>query len=417
MNEQTKPGDWTRHWALSDKFGLDNDRVEAKAYTSPEIFEAEREKIFRKAWLPVAREEEVPENGDFIRCEVYPLQTQALIVRGKDGELRAFHNTCIHRGTELVSECQGRTSAFICPYHAWSFGLDGKLRGVPGKEYFPQVEIGKSGLTPIHLATWNGFIFLNFDEQPEQFLPEFLGEIGTLMDDLPFGDFPHVVELTWDIDANWKSLMEASNEAYHVGALHQWTLRGQLCSTENPQNNGYDAIFSGAHATATIQANAEWQPNMPVVNFVYEGEAFRGQPGGVTEQGTDAGGSPTFIGHRAVNRIGLPSMSTESILLFPFTCIQLLANRFIWFQYWPIAADKTRFVLRVYLQAPPTSYREAFAEAHMATYSRDIASEDAWTTATQYRSLKSGGISEVFLGENECVLRHFHKMIAEYLAK
>jgi len=417
MNKESRGEDWAGHWALADKFALDNDRVPASAYTLPEVFETERAKIFRRTWLPVARESEVAEPGDFVRCPIEPLQAEALVVRGKDGVLRAFHNACRHRGAAIESACRGQAKAFVCPYHAWTYDLDGKLKGLPGKECFPQVEIGREGLTPIRLETWNGFVFLNFSEQQPESLTDYLGSLGVLMDGLPLDDYPHMVELTWNVDANWKILMEASNEAYHVSALHKWSLSEQLTSAENPLNHGYDAVFSPPHATATIQANLRWRPEKPVVDFVYQAEAFRGQPGGANSEQEDGNGPTPFLGHAGVNRIGLPSMSAEIMLLFPLTCLQILANRYIWFQYWPVAVDKTRFVLRIYMPSAPSSYREAFAEAHMATYSRDIASEDAWMAATQHRSLKGGGVKDVLLGENECVIRFFHKMIAEYLAK
>jgi phenylpropionate dioxygenase-like ring-hydroxylating dioxygenase large terminal subunit len=109
-------------------------------------------------------------------------------------------------------------------------------------------------------------------------------------------------------------------------------------------------------------------------------------------------------------------MSSECMLLFPFTCLQFLANRYIWFQYWPVAPDRTHFVMRLYFQSAPSSYREAFAEAHMAAYTRDIVTEDGSMVARQHRSFLSGGLSWTMLGENESVLRHFHQMIQQRLA-
>lgn len=418
MNSETKPRSWARHWALAGDLGLRVDRVEAAAYTSPEVFEFEREKIFCRAWIPVAREEELSEPGSFIRREVATLAAEAVITRGKDSRITAFHNACLHRGSALVTECEGRTSAFVCPYHAWSYNLEGQLKGMPGKSYFPQVDPGSARLKPINVDTWNGFVFLNFAETPDQSLTDFLGEFGRRFDGLPFADYPHVVELVWEVPANWKTLMEASNEAYHVGSLHKATLGEMLTHPENPHNNGYDAVLEPPHASATIQANENYNPGQPVMRFVFETEAFRGQPGGASSgarPGATVESARSFLDHPAINRIGLPSMSAESVLLFPFTCLQMLANRYIWFQYWPIAADKTRFVLRVYVQAPPSNYREAFAMAHMAAYSRDIATEDACMTSLQQRGLSSGGVSEVVFGENEAILRYFHQMISDWL--
>jgi len=417
MNKEASSDDWTRHWGMSSDLGLNVDSVEVAAYTSQERFEAEREKIFRKCWIPVAREAEVRNPGDFIKRNIYPLQAEALITRDKDGQLRAFHNTCLHRGSTIVSECSGNAKSFVCPYHAWTFAIDGKLKGIPGREYFPNATPGQDRLKPIHLDTWNGFIFLNFDDQPRATLAEYLGDFASFFDGLPVDDYGHMIELTMDLDTNWKSSMEASHEGYHVSCLHQKTLSGQMTTGENPLNNLYDPIFSRPHATTTLQANMDWRPDQPVTRFIYETEAFRSQlEGGLGDAGKNEG--PTlFPAHKAVNRIDLPAMASEVLLLFPFTSLQMLVNRYVWFQYWPISAGKTRFVMRLYTQSAPSSYREAFAEAHMAAYTRDIATEDGCMMAMQYRGFKSGGISQVQFGENECLLRYFHEMIETALAE
>ena len=415
MNRETASESWSSHWGKASELGLFCDRVGAQAYASPELFEIERERIFRKAWFPVARECEVASPDDFVRKDIHPLRTDALVVRGKDGELRAFHNACLHRGAQVVSECKGNASTFLCPYHAWNYGLDGQFKGAPGKEYFPHLKSGTIRLKPINLAVWNGFVFLNFEDEPQQTLAQFLGDFATLFDGMPFEDYPHVLELTWDIEANWKVLMEASNEAYHVGFLHKQTTGDQVTSADNPLNNVYDPVFSPPHATATVRANEGWMPDQPVLRFVYDTEAFRAQPGGVRSGDQNAAGPRLFTDHPGVNRIGLPAMATESILMFPFTCLQMMTDRYLWFQYWPVAVDRTLFVLRLYSRSAPTSYREAFAEAHMAAYTRDIATEDGSMTASQQRQLAGGGIAETVFGENECVLRFFHQMISDWL--
>ena len=408
-------GNRAADWALAARHGLANDRVPATAYTSPEVFAAERERIFARAWIPVAREADVAESGDFIRRDIPTLGKDVIITRGKDGALNAFHNACQHRGAPVVAACSGRAARFVCPYHAWSYGIDGKLLGITGREHFPQVDGAVARLRPVHLACWNGFIFLNFADEPGQDLPAFLGEFGQAFAGLPFDDYPHAIELTWEVAANWKLLMEASNEAYHVAYLHGLSLGDMVTTPGNPLNHGHAALFSPPHASATIEANPNYAPDHPVMRFAFGVEAFRGQPGGGQQAGKAARGQASFLAHPAVNRASVPTVSTESMLLFPFTCLQLLANRYIWFQYWPLAADRTRLVLRVYLQSAPASWREAFAAAHTAAYSRDIASEDVGMASAQQRALASGGIGEVMLGENEPVLRFFHAMVARWL--
>ncbi len=413
MNRETH--DWSRHWGHAGALGLGAATVDAGYYVSPEQFAAERETLFRKIWMPVARVEELPEPGSFLRREIPPLATEAVLVRGKDGVIRAFYNACPHRGVALVRECKGRTGLFVCPYHAWSFGTDGKLKGLPGAEDFPQVDKAATGLTPIHADIWNGFVFLNFDAEPEQSLADYLGDFATSFGDLPFENYPDVIEIVQDIDANWKTLVDASNEGYHVNVLHRHTLGEQLTTPENPQNNFYDPVFAPPHASAMTQANAGWRPDrQPVVQFVYEAAAYKVQPG-LAQDGEK--GRRTFADHPMINRVGLPAFSVESTMLFPFTVLQMLTDRYIWFQYWPLSEGRTRFVLRLYGPAAPQSWRQRFADSHMIAYSRDIVTEDATVTQFQQAGLRSGGIKQVNLGDNEYMLRFHHEMVQRYLAR
>ncbi|RYE00545.1 MAG: hypothetical protein EOP61_13650, partial [Sphingomonadales bacterium] len=308
------------------------------------------------------------------------------------------------------------TGLFVCPYHAWSFGTDGKLKGLPGAEDFPQVDKASTGLKPIHLDIWNGFVFLNFDEAPGQTLTEFLGDFAASFGDMPFEGYPHVIEIAQDIDANWKTLVDASNEGYHVNALHKDSLGAMMTTGDNPLNNFYDPIFSGPHMSSTTRANPEWRPDQPVVQFVYAAAAYKVQPGLAKEDEVAAGGQASFAEHPMINRIGLPAFSVETTQLFPFSVLQMLTNRYIWFQYWPAGPNRTRAATRLYGPAAPASYRQAFAEAHMIAYSRDIMTEDTVVTQLQQSGLSSGGVKNVVLGEHEYMLRFFHEEVLRRVA-
>lgn len=406
--------DWSRYWGGATKFGIGGAVVPAGFYTSQEQFDAEREKIFSRTWLMVARQEEVPEPGDYIRREIHPLATEALIVRGKDGVVRAMHNACLHRGVAMVRDCAGRAGLFTCPYHAWTYDTEGKLRGVPGGEDFPQIDKKAMRLKPIHLDIWNGFIFLNFADEPPQTLTEFLGDFATSFGDMPFAAYPHVVEIVQDIEANWKTLVDASNEGYHVNALHKESLGAMMTTSDNPLNNFYDPVFSGPHMSSTTRANDAWRPDAPVVQFAYAAAAYKTQPGLAQEAARAAGGHVTFAEHPMVNRIGLPAFSVETTQIFPFAVLQMLTNRYIWFHYWPVGPNRTRAVTRLYGPAAPSNYRQAFAEAHLHAYSRDIMTEDTVVTQLQQIGLRSGGVKEVVLGEHEYMLRYFHEAVLRY---
>ncbi|RYE00547.1 MAG: hypothetical protein EOP61_13670, partial [Sphingomonadales bacterium] len=110
--------DWNKYWGHAWQPVPEVDRIDVSDYTSPEVYEREKKKIFRKAWLMVARQSEVAEPGEFIKIDVPTLDTEVVIARGKDGVIRSFYNACPHRGVALVRQCEGKTGLFVCPYHA-----------------------------------------------------------------------------------------------------------------------------------------------------------------------------------------------------------------------------------------------------------------------------------------------------------
>lgn len=406
--------EWNQYWGKARDFGLgDRDRIDPKSYTCPKIFEAEKEKIFRKTWLMVARVSEIAEPGDYIKREIWTLDTEVVIVRGKkDGVIRAFYNACAHRGVALVRECSGRTGLFTCPYHAWSFGTDGKLVGLPGAEDFPQVDKATTGLAPIHCDVWNDHIFLNFADEPKQSLKDYMGEFGELFSDMPFGEYTHAVDIIQDLPTNWKNFLDAFNEGYHVQVLHPKSLP-MVVSRHNPLNHMYDQILMAPHSSATIQSNLDWVPDGKVTLFVYAstGVSFihvDGPEGGATRP-------RLFTSAKGINRIDLPNYSTSLLNFFPLSQMQVLADRYMWFQFWPLSPDVTRYIVRMFFARKPASYREAFAEAFMLASTRDVVTEDVSMTRMQQIGLKSGGVKQLYLGENEPLLRFMNLQIQDYL--
>lgn len=402
--------DWSRHWGRASDLGIGAARVDVKHYTRPEAFEEEREKIFRRTWIPVARTSEIAEPGDFLRRDFPPLETEALIVRDRGGVLRAFYNRCPHRGATVVRVDAGRANLFVCPYHAWSFGTDGHCKAIPGADEFPHVDKCEMGLTSIHLDVWNGFIFLNFAEQPPQGLHEYLGEFAELFGDIPFHSCSHAVEITMDLATNWKNFADAFNEGYHVSVLHQKTLP-MVPSRSNPLNTFYDPIFSAPHSSVTVQSNPDWVPTGDVRLFVYAAS-------GAAVVATDATGhgaaEPLFTEGKGINRVGLPNFALQFLNLFPLTHIEVFPNRFMWYQFWPTSVDRTRLSLRMYAREKPNSWLSAFTEGHMVATTRDIVTEDLAMTRIQQLGMKGGGFKQLWLGENEFLLRFMAEIVDDY---
>lgn len=404
--------DIRQHMTKAQDFGLANGRVPMAYYTDPSYFERERDMIFRRVWLMVAREEEVAGPGDFIVRELPTLQASVVIARGKDGIVRAFHNSCSHRGVALVCQERGTAAAFRCPYHAWTYGVDGSLRAIPSEKDFPHIDKSKSGLTPIHLDVWQGFIFLNFAPKPEASLHEFLAGLDTLLDGAPFGEFPFHIKVANEIGCNWKNLVNAFNEGYHVAVLHKKTLYPQVVPAENPFLHYLDIKHFGPHSAGTVQRNFDWTPSTPVLGWVIS----QMLPTSVPDKQAIVEGRAGFYEHPGINRIKVPNFGTETITIFPNISIQPLANGYLFYQFWPLSHDRMRTEVRIYSKHAPRTLREEFALANTLAATRDVVSEDMAMCRLQQVGFNGGGKTYQNFGENEPLLRMFIRDYEAYLA-
>ncbi|MFB3117902.1 MAG: Rieske 2Fe-2S domain-containing protein, partial [Myxococcota bacterium] len=140
---------------------LPAETLPAWVYRNPEFYELEREHIFKRGWLMVGHVSQVPNPGDYMTLDA--VGERAVVIRGKDGVLRAFHNVCRHRASRVVRDETGNCpSAIVCPYHGWSYGFDGRLRGVPAEKTFARLDKEKMGLIELELEEWMGVVFVRF---------------------------------------------------------------------------------------------------------------------------------------------------------------------------------------------------------------------------------------------------------------
>lgn len=391
--------------------GLDNGRMPVEYYTSPEVFRREQDMIFRRVWLMVGRVDEVPETGDFIKRHIPPLKADVIITRGKEGQVRAFHNTCSHRGVALVCQERGNSLTFRCPYHAWTYRIDGSLAAIPSEEDFPHVKKEENGLAPIHLDTWAGFIFLNFADEPEVSLHEFLGGLDDMLEGAPFEQFPFYVSVTDEIDCNWKNLVNAFNEGYHVSILHNKTLRPMVVPKENPHLHYLDIKSFGPHSAGTVQRNFDYDPDAPVLTWVYS----QMLPTSAPDKKAIEEGRAGFYEHPGINRLKIPNFGTETITIFPNISIQPLANGYLFYQFWPISEGRMLTEVRNYSRHAPRNLREEFALANTLAATRDVVVEDMAMSRLQQIGLESGGKTYQNFGENEPLLRMFTRDYEAYM--
>ena len=192
-------------------------------YTDPAVFKAEVEHIHLKTWFFAGRVEDVPSPGDFKVIET--VGGPVILVRDEAGVLRAFANVCRHRASILL-QGSGRTSRINCPYHAWSYLLDGRLVGAPGMREVPKFEKPPNGLIPVRMEVWEGAIFLNYDEKVPD-LTTHLGNYPDLIGSHRFGDMVCTYHFEVETRCNWKLLLENAMETYHTGTVHAATVGAQ----------------------------------------------------------------------------------------------------------------------------------------------------------------------------------------------
>lgn len=216
-------------------------------YTDPLFFAREVSTIFKSAWHFVCRSDELDKAGD-TRC-IDTVAGSCIVVRDKDGALKSYINACRHRGTRLV-ETSGSCRNFVCPYHSWTYTLDGRLHGAPGMDNVQNFDREDFSLQPVRLEQWGGFVFVQFDSNAPD-LDNWLGDLPATMASHEPDAMRTVRSKTFEIQSNWKFLIENSLEAYHTGTVHRSTLGAQDSSSIEATGN-WDALYVPSESDKTL---------------------------------------------------------------------------------------------------------------------------------------------------------------------
>jgi len=246
-----------------------------KYFVSPDIFVKEQAEIFSKEWLLVGHQSQIPDAGDYVVQQV--IGESLIVIRGKSGEIRGFFNVCRHRGTRLKEDACGHTSAIQCPYHAWTYGLDGRLIGAPHMDEVPGFDKADYSLHPVNLGLWEGFIFVNLENggtrlRSEATARQAPGDSISLERGLaPLkGKFSHwnmstlrpAKRIEYDVRANWKLMFENYSECYHCPGVHPQLQKvspydsAENDLTEGPFLGGFMKINPGKSLTMSGNACA-----------------------------------------------------------------------------------------------------------------------------------------------------------------
>ena len=193
-------------------------------YVSPEIAQREREAIWMKCWQIAGRADELPKPGDWKRHQV--LDQSFVIVRGKDGQLRGFVNACRHRGNILCDAAKGHTPKFTCPYHLWTYDLDGSLFAVARPDLVGPIDKSEHGLIEVPVDTAFGFIFLNPDAGAAPLAEYLTADVSERLDAYKLGEMvPVGLDVREELDCTWKVVIDAFSEGYHIIGVHPELLK------------------------------------------------------------------------------------------------------------------------------------------------------------------------------------------------
>ena len=198
-----------------DRRGLPGWTYHSKAFLDLEIKE-----VFRTHWQIACHISDVAEPGSFITLDI--CGERALVIRGNDGEVRAFHNLCRHRGARVVADESGKCKgALVCPFHGWVYNLDGTLRGAARPDSFPQLDKNEFGLPPIETEVWQGFVFIRLQPGPQPSVAELMQPFAEEMSHYRMAEMiPTRGFWTQTSIVNWKSVRDVDNEGYHVALAH-----------------------------------------------------------------------------------------------------------------------------------------------------------------------------------------------------
>jgi phenylpropionate dioxygenase-like ring-hydroxylating dioxygenase large terminal subunit len=187
-------------------------------YHDPEFFRVEMERVIRPSWQIVCHQSDIPNAGDWQSIDY--LGESVIVIRGDDREVRAFANVCRHRGSRLVDGNQGCARKLVCPYHAWVYGADGRLRAVPHKADYPGLEMERLGLKPVELDRWNGFLFVRLESGGPP-VADMMRPYATEIEPYRFEDLRAIGRVTLrPRTVNWKNVADNYSDGLHINVAH-----------------------------------------------------------------------------------------------------------------------------------------------------------------------------------------------------
>lgn len=402
-------GSWTQRYPE-----LGTGPVSYEDSISPEIHELEREAIFKRSWLNIGRVEQLPRNGSYFTKELDVARTSVIVVRGLDGEVRAYYNLCRHRGNKLVwedfprEETSGSCRQFVCKYHGWRYDLDGACAFAQQESEFFDFDKADYGLVSVPCDVWAGFVFVNLAREPRQTLTEFLGPMITALEGYPFDRMTQRFYYRAEIGSNWKLFMDAFQEFYHAPVLHARHRPPEISQASLAA--GFEAPhyeIEGPHRVVSTAGVREWE--MP--------EHLLGPMFLKSRSGLFGPWDPPDLGElpAGVNPGKSEPWGLDSFQIWPnFVILIWERGWYLTYHYWPTSFNSHRFEGTLYF-LPPKNARERIAQEVAAVTFKEYALQDGNTLEATQTMLESRVVTAFPLNDQEVLCRHLHKVAGDWV--
>ncbi|HET9530425.1 MAG TPA: aromatic ring-hydroxylating dioxygenase subunit alpha [Blastocatellia bacterium] len=386
---------------------LGTDPIPIEPYISQKQFEREMKRIYRRTWLNVGREDQIPDPGNFFVKDIDAINSSILVVRGRDGVIRAFHNMCSHRSNKVARQSCGSARSFVCGFHGWAYDLSGELVHVPDEGEFFGLDKKECGLTRVAVGVWEGFIFINADPTASQSLSEFLGELREGLAGYPFASMSLAGHYRAEVRANWKVTLNSFQEGYHVPFLHRQSAGRAYADRSNPTVHALAFHLYKLHRTMSISGSASYVPTpVEILSHRFSTSITKvteRQPGGVLPApGLNPSRSPGWV--------------FDMIVLFPNFFLFLFEGTYFTYHFWPLAVDHTVWETRTY-HPPPENAAQRFSQEYSKCSLRDTLLEDGNTLEAVQANLASGAKRHFILSDQELLIRHSHFVIESLMTE
>lgn len=301
-------------------------------YNDERLFQLDMQEIFHKEWLIAGMTCEIPAKGNYLTLQVG--DNPVIVLRGAEGQVHAFHNVCRHRGSRLCVSDKGKVAKLVCPYHQWTYELDGRLL-FAGTEMGADFDMKQYGLKPVHVKTAGGYIFISLAENPPA-IDDFLSTLAHYMEPYDMENTKVAVQTTLREAANWKLVMENNRECYHCSGSHP-ELLNTLLEWDDVTDPRASQAFKDQVAACTRAWDAEKIPyahaSFGLRNRIVRMPLLEGTVS-MTMDGKQ--GSKKLMG-----RIQNPDLGSMRILHLPHSWNHCMGDHMIVFTVWPIGPQET----------------------------------------------------------------------------